>query len=210
MKNEPDITNVDLPPTQFEIDEQRHRATLALNELRERRRLTAANRAAGFPAPKPGDTLYVSISDRNIPQRTRAGVRFEGRGARSTVQVVDLSDQDVANEQQAGRQVVNVWGAERILADDALTVNQRAGDPEELEALRRRIAELEAQAAEDDRRERAEAKSLRDARRNAPESSDGRPSRLIAQQEARAKLDDKPDGKEVFGAEAQTPEKGKR
>jgi hypothetical protein len=179
------MTIDDLPPTQFEIDQRRHSLIGAQNDIRERRRVAKQNRAAGKPEPKAGDKLFVSIGDRTISRRSRAGVRFEGKGARTTVTVLDETDEEIKTNQTMGQDVVNVWGAEQILADDALNINQRQVPPEELEAIKRENAALE----EENRTMREENRRLREARQGAKDEGDGAPSRLIAQREAKAKLD---------------------
>jgi hypothetical protein len=169
-----------IPPTQFELDEIKHAATRRRDLIREQRRVASANRSAGHPRPKDGDKLHVSISDRQAVRRSRAGIRFEGKGARMTVDVADVSDAEILTAQRQGQNVVNLWGAEQILADNALNVHQTAASEADLESLRRNNEALE----EENRLLRKEAEELRKARREArqaaPESSDGRPSRLPA------------------------------
>lgn len=182
-----DVTLEDLPPTQFELDQHRHALVGLQNEARERRRVVKANRAAGHPAPRVGDKLYVSIGDRTLMRRSRAGLRFEGKGQRKTVEVVDATDEEikVMQAEPNSQDVVNVWGAEQILADEALSINQRAIAPEELDEVRRRNDALE----EENRTMREENRKLREARQGAKDEGDGAPARLIAQREAKAKLE---------------------
>jgi hypothetical protein len=183
----------DLPPTPAEIMEATNRLVSANNEERERLRVARDNRRRGYDEPRPGSKMYVSL-DRTIEARRRAGVRFE-RGHRFTVLVVDASDAEVALAQEEIRMpdgkalpagvdgVVNPWGAEQILADDALTVHQNAASPEDAEQLRRENEALAVEASKL-REEVASLRSVRDARISAGPSEHGEPSRLIAAREA--------------------------
>lgn len=184
----PELEN--LPPTQFELEEQRHAQVTRQNEQRERRRVCAANREAGLAQPRPGDKMHVSIGDRALLRRTRAGIGFEGNGVRKTVEVTDLTDQEVTARQAEGKDVVNIWGAERILADSievggVLAINQRQAPPEELDSVRRANAALE----EENRVMREDLRKLREARQGAKDAGDGSPARLQAQREAKAAID---------------------
>lgn len=180
-----DITLDDLPPTQFELDQHRHHLIALQNQVRERARVAKANRASGHPLPQVGGKMFVSIADRTLMRRSRAGIRFEGKGARTTVSVINATDEEIKVKQTEGQDVVNVWGAEQILADDALNINQRAVAPEELEEVKRENAALE----EENRAMREDLRKLREARQGAKDEGDGAPARLLAQREAKARLD---------------------
>lgn len=182
----------DLPPTPAEIMEATNRLVSANNAERERLRVARDNRRKGYDEPRPGTKMYVSL-DRTIEQRRRAGVRFE-RGHRFVVLVLDVDDETIAAAQDKSLMpddkamptgvdgIVNVWGAEQILADDALTVHQNASSPEDTEQLRRENDALAADAA----RLREELAAMRAARSQAPPSEHGEPSRLIAARQATA------------------------
>lgn len=178
----------DLPPTPAEEMEARNRLVSKENDRRERRRIFISNRAKGHDEPRPGNRMFVSLGDRTIEARRRAGVRFE-RGHRATVLIVDDSDETVAKAQEMGQfpegvdGVVNVYGAEQILEDDALVVHQSAASPEDVQLLRRQKEDLEREVV----RMREENAALRAARMSAPKSEHGEPSRLIAAKNAASK-----------------------
>lgn len=182
-----DVSLEELPPTQFELDQHRHGLVSLQNEARERRRVAKTNREAGHPAPRVGDKMFVSIGDRTLMRRSRAGIRFEGKGQRKTVSIIDATDDEikVLQAEPNSQDVVNVWGAEQILADEALSINQRAIAPEELDEVKRRNDALE----EENRAMREDLRKLREARQGAKDDGDGAPARLIAQREAKAKLE---------------------
>lgn len=174
----------DLPPTPFELEQERHAITTQQNELRERLRLREANEAKGHAEPKPGDKLHVQL-DGSVTRRGRAGIRFE-RGARVELEVIDGTEEDVAAKQRAGAAVVSVLGAERIFEDTALHVFSAPMSPDEVEDLRAAKAAVE----EELRVTRAERDELtakvRAARMSAPDSPDGRPTRLAAAAKVKA------------------------
>jgi hypothetical protein len=174
-----DVSDQDLPPTEFEREEARHRIVTEQNLKRDRIMRRRRNKEAGYPrAPMPGDKLYVSV-ERSLQRRSRAGLRFE-RGQPQAVEVVALSDEDVLKEQKAGKYVVNPYGADMIIEDTSLILArgpQAASDD---------VVERNAQLEEELQLARAELKKLRDARANAPESTDGKPSRLPAARAAAA------------------------
>jgi hypothetical protein len=175
--------NEELPPTDFEIQQARHAKVLAQNELRELRRLAAANRKAGRPQPKVGDKMWVSVNATLTPRRTRAGVQFE-KGARVPIEVVDMTDDELAemrvHERSRGQPnplIVTPHGAEQILADDALNVHKTdSALQSDYESLRATNAQLE----EELRVAREEARTLRAARMAAQDSPTGAPARLQA------------------------------
>jgi hypothetical protein len=178
-----------LPPTFFEVQQQRNEKEMALNDRRERRRLFESNRKAGHPEPKVGDRMWISVNSTLTPRRTRAGIMFE-KGARVQVEVVDMSDADLAALRAEARAtskpnppIVTRYGAEQILADDALNVHKHdaavLGDNEKLRAANAQIEE-ELRAA------REELRALRAARMSAPESPTGAPARLQAAAAAKA------------------------
>lgn len=182
----------DLPPTSAEMMEATNRLVTQENTLRERLRVARDNRRKGLPAPAVGAKLYVSL-DRAIDARRRAGVRFE-RGHRSTIEVIDATDEEVIAIQEKNvfpkgvDGVVNVWGAEQILEDDALLVHQTAEavDPQEVKGLRDHNQAVERENAA----LREEVAKLRQARMAAPPSAHGEPSRLIAAREAASQSSD--------------------
>ena len=79
-----------------------------------RRVLVAANRKAGKPAPIVGASMYVATA-RGIKVRSRAGLMFSGLPAE--VKVVDLEADELAAKRRGGAYLVDVNGAEEILAD---------------------------------------------------------------------------------------------
>src|SRR4051812_47036980 len=110
----------DLPPTQFQMENERHRLTVNENNERERLRLREANEKAGWPEPEPGDVLYIQL-DGTLVHRNRAGLRFE-RGQRTAVVVIEGEEQEVRAKQQAGytergMSVVSIYGAELLIED---------------------------------------------------------------------------------------------
>lgn len=166
----------DLPPTQFELEQQRHLVVTAQNEERERRRRRRANRTKGHPVPKVGEMLYVSI-DRTLPRRTRAGIRFE-RGQRLDVTVVDASDDEIEARQRAGQRVINLDGAEKLYEDTSLNVFSTPAVELEAAELRQKNEALEEEVTLM-RAELARVKEVR-AARAAAESKAGEPARLNA------------------------------
>lgn len=172
-----------LPPTDFEIQQARHAKLTSQNERRERIRLAAANRKAGISEPRVGDRMWVSVNATLTPRRTRAGVMFE-KGVRQVVEVVDTAEAELADRRVAARAAgapnpaeVTVYGAEQILADEALNVHKH--DSAVL-ADNDKLRESNIQLEEENRLLREEAKRLRAARMAAPESSTGAPTRLQA------------------------------
>lgn len=186
---------MELPPTHYEIEQQRHNKVLEDNRIRERimifRRLAARN----IDEPKIGDVMHVRL-DRSVSSlgRNRAGVRFE-RDAKTTVVVVDATDDEIAlarggqpstndtilKAKVGGHWYVNTFGAAQILEDMALHVNSVANEVEAAE-LRDENARLASELAI--AREQIAA-AERASRRAAPESADGRPTRIPAAAKAR-------------------------
>lgn len=194
----------DLPPTPAEQMEAVNRLVTKENDRRERLRRARDNRRRGHEEPREGAVMFVSL-DRTIEARRRAGVRFE-RGHRAKVLVIDASDADIAKILESGNLpegadgVVNIDGAEQILADDALVVHQSAAGAEDALQLRRENEALATEAA----RLREEIASLRSARMGAGPSTHGEPSRLNAAREAAAKAskaDKASDKTEEFGGD---------
>jgi hypothetical protein len=168
-----------IPPTAHQIQQEIMDKETRLNERRERRDVAAANRRSSIPEPKPGDKMFI-IPQRGIKQRSRAGLRFDGSaGKRTEVDIVDLSDADVAKAQAAGKMVVNPWGAERILADNALTAHQSPAIEQDAARLQSENEDLRKEN-EAMRAEITKAKAARDARRAAKDPGDGSSSRLAA------------------------------
>lgn len=188
------MTLENLPPTPFELEQQRHTMTLAQNELRERLRLRQANQAKGFPEPKPGDVLYVQL-DGSVSRRTRAGIRFE-KGVQIEVKIVD--DARVAELRASGRIVASVAGAERIIEDSSLHVYRQSMSADDIDALRRKHAAVEEELKATRSERDALQAALRTARMEAKDAGDGKPSRLAAAAKVRATAEATPSGD--FGA----------
>jgi len=183
--------------TDIEIQAEKDQRILSENLARSRARLARDNRKAGQPEPRAGMVMHVRVAN-GLKRRTRGGLKFSGATS-IPVEVTELDDFDVAERQRAGKNVVNVAGAEAILADDALIVRPDSHGGEDVAAERAR-----ADAAEKELSElKSELAKLRAARQAAPESSEGRPTRLQAAARARGAGDAAvdPDGK-LF------PEKG--
>lgn len=176
-----------LQPTPFELEQTRHAKVAAVNAKRERLRLAAQNRKNNHPAPRVGDTFFVSPA-RGIKARGRAGVRFADGDARTRVDVVDESDDDVLVAQRAGKVVVNLYGAEQILADTALTVHRSASVDVDNAKLRERLEAVEAE----NKALRDEQAAARKARMAAKDSDTGAPSRLPAARTAVDEFGGKP------------------
>jgi hypothetical protein len=155
-----------------------HATVLAENEVRERARVAARNRAAGHAKPCPGDRLYV-MPAAGLRQRCRAGVLFLDR---VKAEVVVLEDGVTPEPGTVG---VPVHGAELILADDSLNVITKSETSAEAAALRTQVADRDAELA---KLKAENARLLREARQRAPEDPSGGPGRLRAQREARSKL----------------------
>lgn len=149
---------------------------LADNEARERRRLAAANRAAGHAKPDPGVVLYVE-SARGV--RGRARHRFQA-GVRAPITVVGPDD-----ELKPG--CVREHEAELILADMGLLVGARNATEVEAGQLRAVIAQQEAEL---EKLRSDNARYVREARRGAKDDGQGGPARLRAADKARS---DRPD-----------------
>lgn len=181
MEKISDYENLRLEPTVYDQEQARNAAIIADNDRRERYHLIKrVKKIPGFKEPKPGDTLYVMMANRQATRRNRAGLRFEGAQGRRPIRVVELTDDQVQEKQRAGADVVNVWGALKLWEDDALVVFHEA-------ASVREAAELESQlsaAQEESANLRKELTSLRaakrDARQKATDSPTGAPSRLQA------------------------------
>lgn len=163
-----------------------HAEVIDLNERKERARVAAENRARGFPEPQPGDRLYVT-SGRGIRQRARAGILFVEAEPTEVVVVGEL------DERPTGVKSVTVSGAELILNDPALNVRARNAADADLVALRRQVADRDAELAT---LKAEHARVLREARMSAKDPGDGSPARLRAAQKARAGLPDEFGGKE--------------
>ena len=198
----PDINNpaslIDedgLPMTPFAIDELRHARIRELNDKRERNRLRRANAKRGFDQPKVGQTYHIQL-DGSITRRSRGadpafpgvpGIRFE-RNKRVEVTVVSDDEFQDVKSRHPETPVVTVHGAERILEDDALHVFEAPMTDADVEQLTQERdsarSDLKLQT-EENARLNALVAEMR-ARRNAPESKDGQPTKLPAQQAARA------------------------
>lgn len=177
-------TEEDLPPTMYEIEQQRHAIVTAQNERRERLRLRRANQAKGHDEPTHGTVLHVQL-DGSVSKRNRAGIRFE-RGQRVAVNVLDVPDEEIAARQAQGQAVVNVYGAERILEDTSLHVFEAPATEEDVDALKRHASDLQHQL-DTERARSAELQAMvRQARMSAKDLGDGKPSRLNAAREVKA------------------------
>lgn len=102
----------------------------------------------------PGGKLYAQT--RSLPTRRRAGIVFSNKGS-VEVEIVDASDEDVAQAVINGRNVVTPMGAKAIFEDDALIVS----DAPASKATVARVGELEAE----NEQLKAEIASLRGKRR---------------------------------------------
>lgn len=169
-------------PTSEEV-EAMHAEVREGNARKERARVAAANRAAGFPVPQPGDRLFVT-SGRGLKLRARAGIAFNDL---TPVEVLVIGELD---DPPAGVRCVTVSGAEAILNDSALNVRGRNSTDAEVHGLRRELADRDAEIE----RLRAEnARVLREARMGAKDAGDGSPARLTAARKASKNLTD-PEG----------------
>ncbi len=168
----------DLPPTMHELEMRRQDAETRRNYRRELLRIRRDNAKRGHAEPVQGTTLYVQL-DGSVSRRRRAGIGFE-RGQQVAVEVVSATDEEVKAIQATGKNVVNVYGAEQILEDNALHVYAQPMADIGIEALKQSHASLE----EELRVTRAERDDLqakiRDARMTAKDPGDGRPGRLAA------------------------------
>lgn len=175
-----------LPPMVIDQDEAAalHAKVLSENDVKERARVAAANRAAGKRKPKPGDHLFVEAV-RGLPskRRARAGIVFF-EGQRRDLLVV-------GEEDTVGQDHVRVHQAEIILADPDLVVGAQSATESEASALRADLAKKEAEIAQ----LRAEnARHVRDARLAAKDDGQGGPARLRAAAKARGETTDPDDG----------------
>lgn len=175
--------------TDAEIEAAKSKEIAARNNELARRRLHFINRKRGIPTPKDGDVLHVQLQ-RGLERRTRGGVKFS-KGPSVPVRVLDESDEEVGRLQRAGQNVVSIHGAEMLHDDDSLIVRYEASHEADLESANARVAAAEARA------EAAEAELLRqrklwEAHKNAPESTDGRPTRLDARNQAEGKASRSP------------------
>jgi hypothetical protein len=205
-----EIQPEDIPPTLYEIDEARHRQVRAVDAKRERIRLRLANQANDIREPRPGDKLYVQLENA-ITRRSRGGVRFERR-TRYVVEVVDVAPEgtsaaelkaaqvaaggrylvmtqaELKAAQAAGRHLVDVEGAELIFEDKAFLKFTVPMSDDDMEALKGSHEALERTTREQALELETLRAELRRARQNAPESAEGKPMRLRAQQEAMSKV----------------------
>lgn len=83
-------------------------------EKLQRELLAATNREEGRAAPKHGDKLVVATA-KGLKVRGRAGLAFSPTP--TEVKVEDVSDEEIATRQKTGEYVVNLHGAEQIIAD---------------------------------------------------------------------------------------------
>lgn len=177
-----------LPPMMIDQDEAAalHARVLSENEVKERIRVAAENRAAGKRRPEPGDHLFVEAA-RGLPakRRARAGiVFFEGR--RRDLLVVGEDD-------TVGQDQIRVHQAEIILSDPDLVVGSQGASENEASGLRAELARKETELAQ----LRADnARYVRDARLAAKDDGQGGPARLRAAAKARG---EKPDPDDGFG-----------
>lgn len=102
------------------------------------RKLDDRDRAAVAEHP-PGKRLFVQT--KTVPSRRRMGIDFSNKG-RVVVEVVDASDEEVAEAVTNGKAVVTPLGAKAIMADDGLVVYEQPA-----EATEARVADLEAELA---------------------------------------------------------------
>lgn len=182
--NEREMDLDDLPPTLYEIEQRRFDLETRRNHKRERIRIRRDNDKKGHAEPVPGTTLYVQL-DGSVTKRNRSGIRFE-RGQQVSVTVIDADDAETKAQQETGKLVVNVYGAERILEDSALHVYAQPTVEHDVEALKTRNSALEEELRVT-RADRDELhKTIRDARMGAKDAGDGKPARLQAAAAARA------------------------
>lgn len=197
--DEDDDLDLDLL-TEHEKERLKTQAILDQNTRRDHRRRAKINRRRGLPTPKVGDCLHVAIA-RGIHARNRAGLLFE-RNRSTKVEIVDGDPATVRARQQRGEAVVDVQGAELILADDALIARQSPAGDEDLLDARATIAAHETEIA----RLRAElelarAGAKKEARKAAAAASnDVAPARLAAAKAAGKKFDDAQQAQNMFPA----------
>lgn len=122
-------TTLQIPITTAEVEAARAQE-IEMREAIARQNVRDANRKAGKDQPRVGDKLQVATA-RGIKTRGRAGLVFSQTP--STVTVIEATDEEVAAKQRAGASMVNVWGAEQILADSngdntGLVLFANAGD----------------------------------------------------------------------------------
>ncbi len=165
-------------PTTEEAAAQLERERVS-NERRERERLAAANRAAGYADPEPGARLYVTTA-RGIPRRSRAGCTFTDSD-RTLVLVVG-DDHPVGRiKDDKGAEIGGFWvhahGAEMILADNALTVATQNATEAEASDMRKQLAAKDAEIVA---LKAEHARALREARMAAKDDPNGGPARLRA------------------------------
>src|SRR6185295_12627630 len=79
------------------------------------------------PTTDPTSKLWVTTRDK-ILRRNRAGLRFEAGNYRE-VEIIKLSDAQIADVQKTGASVVNAAGAQAILDDEALDVRDTPPAP---------------------------------------------------------------------------------
>lgn len=179
----------DLPPTPFELDQERHRLVIEDNNVRERYRVREANAEKGWDEPKPGEVIYVQL-DGTLVHRNRSGLRFE-RNQRIAVVVIEGTEQQVRAKQQAGytergMQVVSIYGADLIIQDTSLHKYKGPMAPDDIDSLKRdNAAKDEALRLAQEQLRQLQAQ-MSEARRGAAPSRDGRPSKLNAQAAAAA------------------------
>jgi hypothetical protein len=172
-----------LQPMDPEAQAEFHAEVVARNEQRHRARIAAANRKAGIAQPQPGDVLFVTPA-RGIKQRGRAGVRFSD-AKRERVFVVEPGA--VGTVVQPDSLVVDVYGAEEILADMSLNTHATSAVDADASAERAARERAEAELARVNRENATLRAQMAEARRNAPDPGDGTPGRLKAARAAAAK-----------------------
>lgn len=86
----------------------------AQDEQLQRELLARTNREEDRPEPRDGDKLIVATA-KGLKVRGRAGLAFSPSPAE--VKVADVSDEEIKARQLTGEYVVNIHGAEQILAD---------------------------------------------------------------------------------------------
>lgn len=114
----PKTITVNIPANHAELSQLQAEAAAAEQE-RARNAIAAANRKRlpDVAEPKPDSTLLVAARGAwGNRQRRRAGLQFT-QGAPTEVKVIDADDAEVARQQATGAAVVNVRGAEEIIAD---------------------------------------------------------------------------------------------
>ena len=168
-------------PTQEELA-AKFAAERAANDEAERLRIASENRIALRQQPQPGDRFFVTTAVR--PGRSRAGCMFSP-DRRTEVRVAELGDTlgPVKDGDKVTHYVVDVNGAEMILADSALSLSIVSADQVDVADLRRQLL-LKDQ--ENERLKAENARILREARQAAPDRGDGSPSRLPAARRAKA------------------------